>query len=83
MCILSTRQGEEATRPLGPLGVRAPKLINGDGCRRCNCKRSKCLQLYCECFAAKQFCTGCSCIDCHNRDVNALEVGGLPPLPRV
>lgn len=32
----------------------------------CNCKKSKCLKLYCECFAARQYCDGCNCKDCHN-----------------
>jgi len=32
----------------------------------CNCKKSKCLKLYCECFAAELFCDGCNCADCQN-----------------
>ena len=32
----------------------------------CNCKKSRCLKLYCDCFANKTFCKGCNCIDCHN-----------------
>lgn len=32
----------------------------------CNCKKSKCLKLYCECFAAEVFCDGCNCVDCNN-----------------
>lgn len=32
----------------------------------CNCKKSKCLKLYCECFAAERFCSGCNCADCGN-----------------
>ena len=32
----------------------------------CNCKKSKCLKLYCECFAAERFCDGCNCTDCGN-----------------
>jgi len=32
----------------------------------CNCKKSKCLKLYCECFAAERFCQGCNCVDCRN-----------------
>lgn len=41
---------------------------SGDGCKRCNCKRSKCLKLYCECFAAGVYCVGtCACHDCFNK----------------
>lgn len=32
----------------------------------CNCKKSKCLKLYCECFAAEKYCVGCKCINCQN-----------------
>lgn len=32
----------------------------------CNCKKSRCLKLYCECFAAERFCQGCNCSDCQN-----------------
>ena len=35
-------------------------------CRSCNCKNSKCLKLYCECFAAGQYCDECNCKHCHN-----------------
>jgi len=35
--------------------------------RKCSCKKSKCLKLYCECFAAGVLCdTGCKCNDCMN-----------------
>merc|ERR1711939_1088445 len=35
--------------------------------RKCSCKKSKCLKLYCECFAAGVLCDpGCKCKDCHN-----------------
>ncbi|GAQ90475.1 tesmin/TSO1-like CXC domain containing protein [Klebsormidium nitens] len=36
-------------------------------CKRCHCKKSRCLKLYCECFAANVYCTGCDCLDCQNR----------------
>lgn len=32
----------------------------------CNCKKSRCLKLYCECFSAELFCDGCNCTDCYN-----------------
>ncbi|GAV81174.1 CXC domain-containing protein [Cephalotus follicularis] len=39
-----------------------------ESCKRCNCRRSKCLKLYCECFAAGLYCVEpCSCQDCFNQ----------------
>ena len=32
----------------------------------CNCRKSKCLKLYCECFAAGVLCNNCNCNDCLN-----------------
>ena len=47
-----------------PMGVEdPPKLISPDGC---NCSRSQCLKMYCECFAAGKFCVGCRCDNCCN-----------------
>ncbi len=35
--------------------------------KSCNCEKSKCLKLYCECFAKNLFCgNSCNCKDCHN-----------------
>ncbi|CAK9154415.1 unnamed protein product [Ilex paraguariensis] len=42
-----------------------------ESCKRCNCKKSKCLKLYCECFAAGLYCVEpCSCQDCFNKPVH-------------
>ncbi|XP_052210666.1 CRC domain-containing protein TSO1-like isoform X2 [Diospyros lotus] len=53
---------------------------DGDGCKRCNCKKTKCLKLvfasqyylsfcrYCDCFAAGIYCAEpCACQGCFNR----------------
>jgi len=33
----------------------------------CNCKKSRCLKLYCDCFAASEFCSkDCNCLNCAN-----------------
>jgi hypothetical protein len=34
--------------------------------KQCHCKNSKCLKLYCECFAAQVYCDGCNCMGCCN-----------------
>jgi len=40
---------------------------------KCNCKKSRCLKLYCECFANGEYCIGCSCQDCSNIVQNEKE----------
>ena len=40
------------------------KILNKKMC--CNCKKSHCLKLYCECFATKSYCQGCNCVSCLN-----------------
>ncbi|CAL5337631.1 unnamed protein product [Camellia sinensis] len=48
-----------------------------EGCKRCNCKKSKCLKLYCECFAAGVYCVEpCSCQDCFNKPIHEATVLG-------
>ena len=32
----------------------------------CNCQKSQCLKLYCDCFRAGALCHGCNCVNCHN-----------------
>ncbi|CAH8340689.1 unnamed protein product [Eruca vesicaria subsp. sativa] len=34
--------------------------------KHCNCKHSRCLKLYCECFASGTYCDGCNCLNCFN-----------------
>ncbi|KAG8055337.1 hypothetical protein GUJ93_ZPchr0001g31204 [Zizania palustris] len=36
----------------------------------CNCRHSKCLKLYCECFASGVYCDGCNCSNCFNNVQN-------------
>ncbi|KAK6912726.1 CRC domain [Dillenia turbinata] len=38
--------------------------------KQCNCKYSRCLKLYCECFASGIYCDGCNCINCENNIEN-------------
>ena len=40
----------------------------------CNCRNSRCLKLYCDCFAAGRFCEeSCKCVDCHNDQAHARD----------
>merc|ERR1719245_2567568 len=44
--------------PFEPSGVRPRKP--------CNCTKSQCLKLYCDCFANGEFCFNCNCNNCFN-----------------
>lgn len=40
----------------------------------CNCKKSRCLKLYCDCFARGEVCTkDCNCVNCLNTESNTEE----------
>eukprot|EP00249_Psilotum_nudum_P032640 c48442_g1_i1 orf=200-922(+) len=49
------------TRPAYDAREGTPKK-----CKLCNCKNSRCLKLYCECFASGTYCDGCNCVNCCN-----------------
>lgn len=50
------------------------KATESEGQKRCNCKKSKCLKLYCDCFAAGSYCSeACQCQGCSNKE----ECAGL------
>jgi protein lin-54 len=41
----------------------------------CNCKRSQCLKLYCDCFSMGGFCdASCSCVSCCNTEADLVTV---------
>ncbi|XP_017948937.1 protein lin-54 homolog isoform X2 [Xenopus tropicalis] len=39
----------------------------------CNCTRSQCLKLYCDCFANGDLCNNCNCSNCYNNAEHELE----------
>lgn len=46
-----------------------PSLTQEPQSKGCNCKRAKCLKLYCKCFSTKGYCSNkCLCSDCHNNE---------------
>ncbi|KAG5444157.1 Protein lin-54 [Clonorchis sinensis] len=49
------------------LGGSSGPLTNLTNSRKpCNCTKSHCLKLYCECFAQGQLCQNCNCHNCMN-----------------
>ncbi|XP_076885007.1 protein tesmin/TSO1-like CXC 5 [Bidens hawaiensis] len=79
------QQGHVATTiqqqpPIRPMKLESPKawprqnVEIKDGTpkkqKQCNCKHSRCLKLYCECFASGIYCDGCNCVNCHNNVEN-------------
>ncbi|CAG9316681.1 unnamed protein product [Blepharisma stoltei] len=59
----SSPQDIPKTRPRKKSRPRydAPKQVT------CNCSKSRCLKLYCDCFSSNQYCKDCACKDCLNR----------------
>ncbi|XP_062856348.1 spexin prohormone 2 [Trichomycterus rosablanca] len=39
----------------------------------CNCTKSQCLKLYCDCFANGDVCSNCNCINCYNNTKHQAE----------
>ncbi|CAH8313816.1 unnamed protein product [Eruca vesicaria subsp. sativa] len=55
--------------PLTPRGKQTEAESKDDTPNKqkhCNCKNSRCLKLYCECFASGSYCNGCNCTNCQN-----------------
>lgn len=72
--------GYVATEEINPSSPKKKRHRSEQGgengaCKRCNCKKTKCLKLYCECFAAGVYCVEpCACIDCFNKPVHVETV---------
>lgn len=67
--------GDDSVRtPPRPSSAPPPKRRAIDHLKRevipgvhCRCRKSRCLKLYCDCYAAGKSCTStCGCQDCHN-----------------
>lgn len=60
------------------------KAEDGDGCKTCSCKKSKCLKLYCVCYASGSHCSeSCGCEPCLNKPMQGAPRTQpvLPPKP--
>lgn len=61
---------EKAARAAS-LAVARPKKSAAEVGKSCNCKKSQCLKMYCDCFAASGYChPSCTCESCKNTSRN-------------
>ncbi|XP_047660447.1 protein lin-54 homolog isoform X1 [Tachysurus fulvidraco] len=49
-----------------PLNGLSPSESTSRPRKPCNCTKSQCLKLYCDCFANGEFCSNCNCVNCFN-----------------
>lgn len=60
-----------------PMGSQTPRM-KGMDMLGCLCAKSKCLKLYCACFAKGIYCSEyCKCSDCHNLPGNSVSLSIL------
>ncbi|KAF1472044.1 Tesmin, partial [Megadyptes antipodes antipodes] len=61
----------------GPVKMTSEGLRFGSGITKsmkpCNCTKSQCLKLYCDCFANGDFCNNCNCNNCYNNQLHETE----------
>ncbi|KAG2316644.1 hypothetical protein Bca52824_019766 [Brassica carinata] len=57
---------QEPLTPRGNTGAECKDDTTPSKKKHCNCKASRCLKLYCECFASGSYCNGCNCLKCLN-----------------
>ncbi|XP_011254566.1 protein lin-54 homolog isoform X1 [Camponotus floridanus] len=66
LCVIDGKNSQRGTySTVEPNGIRPRKP--------CNCTKSQCLKLYCDCFANGEFCHMCNCNNCSNNLGNEEE----------
>ncbi|KAK3210695.1 hypothetical protein Dsin_015401 [Dipteronia sinensis] len=70
----ATQPSVRVAKPESPKSRSRPNAEVKEGTpkkqKQCNCKHSRCLKLYCECFASGVYCDGCNCVNCCNNVEN-------------
>ena len=66
MCAMMLRGYDLCRRPRPSPKVSKVVTLSGPIKKHCNCKNSRCLKLYCECFASGRYCDNCNCVNCCN-----------------
>ncbi|KAM3965852.1 uncharacterized protein ACR2FA_000180 [Aphomia sociella] len=68
--LLNVEEVNPYQSPRTPQGLSESDVVSTElGLRprkACNCTKSQCLKLYCDCFANGEFCNRCNCNNCHN-----------------
>lgn len=65
LCVAAIQKRAEA--------AESPGTVPSARMRKCNCRNSRCLKLYCDCFAGGKLCDGCNCVNCHNTESLVVE----------
>ncbi|XP_031841530.1 protein lin-54 homolog isoform X2 [Nomia melanderi] len=63
--VIESKGSQRSYTSVEPNGIRPRKP--------CNCTKSQCLKLYCDCFANGEFCHMCNCNNCSNNLGNEEE----------
>lgn len=63
----SSESSKEIPEPIEMNEGAAKGDLGGGNC--CNCKKSRCLKLYCKCFITQTYCNDtCTCVECLNQE---------------
>ena len=60
-----------ATEPTPQDDALALLGLDSDDTTQCNCRQSRCIKMYCDCFAKGKYCSAsCKCVGCVNHSTN-------------